>query len=718
MKKGQYGDAAVEFRNALRLESRFVDAYYQLAQASLAQHDWSAANASLEKAILLDANRLDARLDHGRLYLAARDFRQAEADADFIISKEPNDVAAHQLLGAAFIGQKEPENALAEFTKVTELGPSDASAYVNLALVEISLGDSVKAEQNFKKAVSVDPKSIQANTDLANFYRLSKRQPEAELVLQDAIAKNPVGTPLYLDLAAMLAGQGRKDDAEAVLEKLRTQVPKSADVAQAIGNFYFERKDTNRALVEYRRGLSISPNNLEIKKRMQDLYLTSGQTQPAADLDQELMKDAPKDTIVRINHGRLLMAQGNPQNAIVFLQKVVADAADSAQAHYYLAMAYWQNSDTGQARSALMDALKASQGLPIALDALGRLSLAQGNAADAQTYAEELTQKLPFDPSYRILLAEALVRQGRLGPAEKEILNAKQLAPNDPMVHLSLAQIYNAQKKWPEAQKEYETALQLDPHNTSLLGQYSDYLILRKQSNLALDRVREFVTSNPDDANGHVILGAVYYNSKNYSSAQVEFERAIQLNPNHAQAYLRLGKVFEEEGQTDLVIAPYQKALDLQPRSAPLATMVGNLYLKKGDLETARKYFAQALDADPNFAVALANTAWVYAQEGKNLDVALGMAQKAKSLMPELPSITDTLAWVMYKRGDYTGGIPLLRECIQKSPESGEFHYHLGMALLAAGQRAQARKELEAALRMKLNSADEQQARQALNQIS
>ena len=35
MKKGKYGDAAIEFRNALRIDPRFVDAYYNLAQAEL-----------------------------------------------------------------------------------------------------------------------------------------------------------------------------------------------------------------------------------------------------------------------------------------------------------------------------------------------------------------------------------------------------------------------------------------------------------------------------------------------------------------------------------------------------------------------------------------------------------------------------------------------------------------------------------------------------------
>lgn len=722
MKKGKYGDAAVEFRNALRLDPRFVDAYFQLAQADIAQQNWDDAYAALQKAIELDSGRLDARLDLARLYLAARDFRQAQEGAESVLRKEPNNAAAYQLLGASLLAQQKRDEAFQAFKKVTELRPDDPGAYVNLALVEISLHNYPDAEQHFKKAVAVDPKFIEGYSDLANFYRLNRQQPEAEQVLQEAIANNPNETSLYLLWASMLASQGRKDEAEAILERLRKQVPNSITAARDIGDFYFQRKETNRALVEYQKALSISPKNrnLEIEKRMQDLYLSTGQTQQAASLDKELMNYAPTDIFVRINHGRLLVAQGNAPNAITYLQKVVADAADSEQAHYYLAMAYWQNGDLGQARSALIDVLRVKAELPIALEALGRLSLAQGNAADAQVYAKELIAKQRAVPGDYVLLAEALARQGQFRSAEQQILIAKQLAPNDPIICLNLAQIYRLEKKWAEAQKEFEAALELDPHNTTVLGQYADYLITRNQSAEALVRVRAYVTTNPNEADGHVILGVVYDQSKNYGSAQAEFERAVQLNPNHAQAPILLANVSKEQGKIDLAIAQYQRVLDAQPRSALLATMVGNLYLEKGDLETARKYYARAIEVDPNFAVALANTAWTYAQEGKNLDVALGMAQKAKSLMPERPySITDTLAWVMYKRGNFAEAIPMLRECVQKSPESGEFHYHLGMSLMAAGQKAEGRKELETALRMKLNNdADVQQASQALAQLN
>ena len=47
--------------------------------------------------------------------------------------------------------------------------------------------------------------------------------------------------------------------------------------------------------------------------------------------------------------------------------------------------------------------------------------------------------------------------------------------------------------------------------------------------------------------------------------------------------------------------------------------------------------------------------AWVDAVEGKNLDTALAMAQKAKSQVPELPAITDILAWVMIQARELFG---------------------------------------------------------------
>jgi cellulose synthase operon protein C len=718
MKKQQYASAAIEFRNALKIDPRFVDAYYQLAQADFAQQEWRGAYASLEKAIELDPNRMDARLDRGRLFLATRDFKRAEEDADFVLTHDPNNAGAYQLSGSTLIAQQKAEQALTAFSKVAELSPNDASAYINMALVEVSLHRLPDAEQHFQRALQLDPKSVTANIDLANFYHLQGKLPEAQKVLQTAILASPDSPQLYIDWASMLSSAGKTADADGVLDRLRNQMPKSTDAAMAIAGYYAQRNNLEKALVEYRRGLTVSPNNLEIEKRLEELYLDSGQTEQATQMDAQLSKQAPKDVFVRINHGRLLMVQGKSQDAVGDLQKTVKDAADSAQAHYYLGMAYWQNGSLPQANSELQEALHRSPGLPIALQGLTKLSLAQGDAAGAQTYALELVQKFPSDVNNRLLLGGVYARQAQYRLAEEQFMAAKQLAPSQAAVHVDIGQLYALQTKWTEAEKEFQTAEQLDSSNTTILGQYVDFLVARQQLPKAIALIQQFVNNNPNNALGHGMLGHLQFQAKNNGTARAEFERAIQLDSKQVQAYLGLARIYQAENQTDTAIGQYQKALELQPKSAFLMTMIGNLYIDR-DLEIARKYFQRALDVDPNFTVALANMAWVDALEGKDLDVALGMAQKAKSQMPELVSITDTLAWVMYKKGNYSGAVPLLEEAVKKAPNSAEFHYHLGMTLIAAGQKDKGRNQLQAALEMKeLKDADAAQARQALTQVN
>jgi tetratricopeptide (TPR) repeat protein len=205
---------------------------------------------------------------------------------------------------------------------------------------------------------------------------------------------------------------------------------------------------------------------------------------------------------------------------------------------------------------------------------------------------------------------------------------------------------------------------------------------------------------------------------KRYTEAEPELQRAIELAPRTPKPYLLMGSALQELHETDAAIRNYQTALQLQPGDPALLALLGNLNLEKGDLPQARKYYEQSLAANPNFATAAGNLAWVYLLQGDNLDVALSLAEKAKQLMPEADSITDTLAWVHYKKGSYISARMLLQDCVRKAPERATYRYHLGMVLLASGDRQKAKTELQTALKLNLSSDDAQQARQALAQLN
>jgi len=121
------------------------------------------------------------------------------------------------------------------------------------------------------------------------------------------------------------------------------------------------------------------------------------------------------------------------------------------------------------------------------------------------------------------------------------------------------------------------------------------------------------------------------------------------------------------------------------PSLSPYRTLVGNLYLNKGDLATARKYYEQALAINPNSPIAAANLAWVLGRQGGNLDVALGLAQKAKQLLPSLKPSRISSAGSSTLRAAMQAQSPHCVSACKKRPSYPVYHYHLGMALLAGG---------------------------------
>src|SRR5437899_1438094 len=106
LKTGKYQEASIQFRNAIKLDPRFTEAYYQLAQADLSLKQWMPAFAALQQTIDLDPQRVDAHVAIGRLYLAAKEYQKADDEAAFILEREPANPSAYQLRGAAMLGQQ------------------------------------------------------------------------------------------------------------------------------------------------------------------------------------------------------------------------------------------------------------------------------------------------------------------------------------------------------------------------------------------------------------------------------------------------------------------------------------------------------------------------------------------------------------------------------------------------------------------------------------
>ena len=113
-------------------------------------------------------------------------------------------------------------------------------------------------------------------------------------------------------------------------------------------------------------------------------------------------------------------------------------------------------------------------------------------------------------------------------------------------------------------------------------------------------------------------------------------------------------------------------------------------------------------------AVAANNLAWIYAEEGGNLDRALQLAQTAKAALPKSHEVNDTLGWIYVKKGLGSLAVPVLLQSVQAVPGNASYHYHLGMGYVSKGDPVKARASLERALALSPTFDGADAARQAL----
>ena len=134
------------------------------------------------------------------------------------------------------------------------------------------------------------------------------------------------------------------------------------------------------------------------------------------------------------------------------------------------------------------------------------------------------------------------------------------------------------------------------------------------------------------------------------------------------------------------------------PKDVVVRTYLGERALRNKDYKEATKYFKETVALQPENAVFLNNLAWTSNQLKD--PAAIGYAEKAYALAPTSPNILDTYGWMLFQKGDVKRAVELLTEAAGRAPKAGEIRLHLAQALIESGDKAAARKELEAILQL------------------
>ena len=135
---------------------------YESGLSCLAKNDYDAAITAFTEALRLDPKNVDAYYNRGRAFGGKTEFDEAIAEFTVALRLDPKYAKAYLGLGVAYYAKNNLEKAFTNFTAAIRLDPTLAKAYNNRGLIFNIEGDHGMAIADYTEAIRVDPKFVQA----------------------------------------------------------------------------------------------------------------------------------------------------------------------------------------------------------------------------------------------------------------------------------------------------------------------------------------------------------------------------------------------------------------------------------------------------------------------------------------------------------------------------------------------------------------------------
>jgi len=251
---------------------------------------------------------------------------------------------------------------------------------------------------------------------------------------------------------------------------------------------------------------------------------------------------------------RDLIEKKQTKEAIVVLQAYVKEHPDSADAHYLLGYALYQQQDPIHSLEQYTAAAQLREPTNNDLMAVSADYILLKAYSDAVKWLTMVTQRDPTNRLAWYYLGRALYSNTEYQRAAKAFQQVLILNPHDVSAETGLGLVYEALGDDEHALQSYANAIEWQ--KSSMQQDEQPYLrsgvLLNKrgdqQKALALLlHAQQFGENNPLV---HEHLGRVYEELGRHRDAQTQVEHAIALDPDAVPLHFLLGKIYREEGMS------------------------------------------------------------------------------------------------------------------------------------------------------------------------
>jgi TolB-like protein/Tfp pilus assembly protein PilF len=199
-------------------------------------------------------------------------------------------------------------------------------------------------------------------------------------------------------------------------------------------------------------------------------------------------------------------------------------------------------------------------------------------------------------------------------------------------------------------------------------------------------------------AEAHTSLAFVsLYYDRDWTKAEREFRRAIDLNPNYANGHHWYAEFLSLVGRHKEAIAESERACELDPLSNIINTWLGSRYFFARQYDKAIEEYRNVVEMDPNFVPVHLVLGQAYEQKGM-LQEAIAEFERAVTLAGGSSVYAASLAHAFGVAGRRAEALKVLEDLRKMAESRFVSSYDLALAHLGLGESTKAFELLNAAV--------------------
>ena len=738
--KGKYKEAYIMYRNALKKDARYSEAYYRVGLTELRLGEPLAALRDMRRAADTDPKftNPDARVQAGNLVTSAYVMNETHPPAlreelralsNDLLKHDPKSPSGLRLRGyLKLFADGDPNGAVADFELANQITPYDPDIVLPLVRALQNVGRSAEGEKLGMDLIARHKDDVAMYDALYLGYMREKRLGDAEAILKLKAANNPQEPVWVLQVAQHYYRLDRRADMQKALDSLLANRKAYPMGPLLVAKFYAAIHDFDDALKLLDQGArSDSAHQVDYQKETAQVLVAVNRKDEAVRLLEKILKDNPKDDAAQAMRSSLMIETGDPkqlQQAVTELQAAVGRDSGNPVLRFNLGRALLARNLLEQARVQFQEALKIRREYVPARLALAQLFILNREYGSAVQTAKEVLDYDPGNLAARLVRTSGLAAMGNPALARTELEETIARYPTSAEAQLQMGSLDLGQKRFKEAEERFSQTYKDHPADLRALMGIVESYVLQKQNDKAIQLLKGELAKNPNRLELKSALGNVALMAEKWDLAAEQFQAILAVRPDTGEIYVPLGEALAAKGDTEGAVRTYEKARQMRPNDPAPCLQLALLMERKGKQAQARPLYEQVLKLQPDNPMALNNLAYLLADSGSaaDLDQALSLAQKARQKLPDNPDIADTLAWVYTKKNLNSNALDLFRDLVSKQPagassRSAVFHYHYALALSQSGDKQQAKKELKTALDCKPSPDEAAKIRSLLGKI-